>query len=106
MNLTHWFFENILSIVGFILTLVFVSVVFKSRRSPSSTMAWLIFVAVVPYVGIPLYILLGGRKLKAQASLKEKLHKDVPYDTIPTTIDRLDRFLLAGGASDLAENQT
>ncbi len=34
----------------------------KPRRSPSSTIAWLLAIVLVPWLGVPAYIFFGGRK--------------------------------------------
>ena len=33
------------------------------RRHPSAAMAWVIALALIPYVAIPLYLLVGNRKV-------------------------------------------
>ena len=42
----------------------------RERRSPSSTLAWLLVILLLPYVGVPLYIMFGGRKFKRMARRK------------------------------------
>jgi cardiolipin synthase len=41
----------------------------KSRRTSQSTLAWLLALALVPFVAIPLYLLLGSRKFPRRAKL-------------------------------------
>ena len=36
----------------------------RQRRSPSSTIAWLLAILLLPNVGVPLYIIFGGRKVR------------------------------------------
>ncbi|MCA9396591.1 MAG: PLDc N-terminal domain-containing protein, partial [Candidatus Omnitrophica bacterium] len=64
---------HIFSILGFGLALAFVIYLFKSNKSPSSTIAWLLVVFLIPYVGVPLYILFGGRKIRKMYEAKEML---------------------------------
>lgn len=64
---------HIFSILGFGLALAFVIYLFKSNKSPSSTIAWLLVVFLIPYLGVPLYILFGGRKIRKMYEAKEKL---------------------------------
>jgi cardiolipin synthase A/B len=40
---------------------------FESRRTPQSTFAWLLGFAFLPFVAIPLYLLLGARKFPRRA---------------------------------------
>jgi len=44
--------------------------VLQQRRSPQSALAWILFIVLVPYVGVPLFFALGIRKrgLPAPAS--------------------------------------
>ena len=39
----------------------------RQRRSPSSTIAWLLAILLLPNVGVPLYIIFGGRKVRRLA---------------------------------------
>ncbi len=62
-----WSLSHIFSILNFILTLLFVSYILRrSQKPPGSTLAWLLFVAVVPYLGIPIYVFLSRRKYLVQ----------------------------------------
>lgn len=45
-----------------LLSLLMAVVVLQQRRSPQSAVAWLLFMIVVPYVALPLFLLLGFRK--------------------------------------------
>ena len=50
----EWIFIQLLPSLGFILALVLLSHILKQRRSPTSTIAWLLAVFQIPYVGVPL----------------------------------------------------
>ncbi|MCE9571555.1 MAG: PLDc N-terminal domain-containing protein [Deltaproteobacteria bacterium] len=52
------------SVVTFALTLMLVARVLRSDRPASGSAAWLLGIVLVPYVGIPLYLMLGNRKLR------------------------------------------
>ena len=45
-----------------LLSLLMAVVVLQQRRSPQSAVAWLLFMIVVPYLALPLFLLLGFRK--------------------------------------------
>lgn len=66
----EWLFTHIGFIFGFLAALVLIAHVLTQRRAPSGTIAWLLAIVLVPYVGIPLYLMLGGRKMKRQAGRK------------------------------------
>jgi cardiolipin synthase len=59
----NWIALHILSTLGFILALLLFSNLLKQRKSPASILAWLMAIVFVPYVGVPLYLMLGGRKM-------------------------------------------
>src|SRR5262249_47011254 len=48
------------------------------RRSPSSTIAWLLIILLLPYVGVPLYVMFGGRKMNPLARRKERIYSLPP----------------------------
>ena len=68
-----WAPEHLVSMINFLLTLIFVSFILRSKKPPGSTLAWLFFIAAIPYVGIPFYIFLSGRKFKTKFQKKEAL---------------------------------
>ncbi len=64
-------FINFLPSIGFLLALVLLAHVLRQRRSPSSTLAWLMAIVFVPYLGVPLYMIFGGRKMTRMAGGKK-----------------------------------
>jgi cardiolipin synthase A/B len=68
--INNWLFSEFLTHLGFLLALVLMAGLLRERRSPSSTIAWLLVILLLPYVGVPLYIMFGGRKLKRMAGRK------------------------------------
>ena len=70
----NWLFSEFLTHLGFLLALVLMAVLLRQRRSPSSTIAWLLVILLAPYIGVPLYIMLGGRKIKRMARRKEPIY--------------------------------
>ena len=66
----NWLFSEFLTRVGFLLALVLMAGLLRQRRSPSSTIAWLLVILMLPYIGVPLYIMFGGRKIKRMAQRK------------------------------------
>ncbi len=69
----RWMLSYLLPALGFLLALVLVVHLLRERRPPASTMAWLLAIFLVPYVGVPLYLIFGGRKLKKAEERKESL---------------------------------
>jgi cardiolipin synthase len=59
----NWLLVHLLPSIGFILALAFLSHILRERRSPTSTLAWLMAIIFIPYLGVPLYLVFGGRKM-------------------------------------------
>ena len=58
-----WITAHLAVVVVAALTLVATASLLRGdRRSPQATLAWLLAVVLVPYVGLPLYLVLGGRR--------------------------------------------
>ncbi len=72
MNLLTLFIHFLPSL-GFILALVLLAHILKQRRSPASTLAWLMAIIFIPYIGVPLYLIFGGRKMTHMAASKQML---------------------------------
>lgn len=77
MKTVEFLFFHILPILGFLLALTLLVHQNREPRSPSSTVAWLLAILLVPYIGVPAYILFGGRKLKRMAKDKANLALDI-----------------------------
>jgi cardiolipin synthase A/B len=60
----HWILLHILPILGFFLAVTLLVHQNRAQRSPSSALAWLLAILLVPYLGVPAYVLFGGRKIK------------------------------------------
>jgi cardiolipin synthase len=75
MNL-NWLLIHLLTSIGFVLALVLLSHILRERRSPTSTLAWLMAIIFIPYLGVPLYLIFGGRKMISKAETKPKLSLD------------------------------
>jgi len=66
--------EHLLTISGFLLAVVLAVRVLQERRQPGGTLAWLMAIILIPYVGVPLYLLIGGRKVRRAARKKGSLY--------------------------------
>jgi cardiolipin synthase A/B len=77
-------------IVGFLLAVVLITHILLEPRSPSGTVAWLLAIILIPFVGVPLYLLIGGRKTSRTAATKEHLDFPEPPDVdIHSPMDKL-----------------
>jgi len=69
---------HVASVAGFLLALFLVARLMKERRAPANTFAWLLVIVFIPWLGVPLYLVIGGRKLKRLARNKSALVPVVP----------------------------
>ncbi len=61
------------AIIGLALGFVLIARLMREKRRPSNTFAWLLLIVLVPYIGVPLYLLIGGRKLARLTQDKSSL---------------------------------
>ena len=73
----YWISSELLTHLGFLLALVFLANLLKQKRSPSSTIAWLLVILLLPYVGVPLYVMFGGRKMNTMARRKSRIYNRI-----------------------------
>ena len=96
-----WLVPHISTILGFLLAVFLLSRILREHRPPASTMAWLLSILLVPYVGVPLYFLIGGRKHRRLAARKNQLYAAMlPRDDADAlrALNPIERILLTGGA--------
>lgn len=106
--LTNGLVATLFSIAGFTFALFLVARLMSEKRAPANTFAWLLIIILVPWVGVPLYLLLGGRKLRRLAERKTRLLPRLPHGTdspfpvgeSPTT----QTIISAGGTPPVAGN--
>ncbi|MCL5965979.1 MAG: cardiolipin synthase [Deltaproteobacteria bacterium] len=60
----------VLSTAGYVLAFFLVPRIILERRHPSATMAWVLAIALLPVVGVPLYFLVGGRRIRRHIRAK------------------------------------
>jgi cardiolipin synthase len=73
MMKVNWILLHVLPIMGFFLAVTLLVHQGRKRRSPSSTVAWLLAILLVPYIGVPAYLMFGGRKIKRMIKNKADL---------------------------------
>lgn len=96
------------SIAGFALALFLVARLMSEKRAPANTFAWLLIIVLVPWVGVPLYLLLGGRKLRRIAERKSRVRPVLPHaaaNPFPVTQSpTVQTIVSAGGAPPVTGN--
>ncbi|HEY1108038.1 MAG TPA: PLDc N-terminal domain-containing protein, partial [Opitutaceae bacterium] len=81
---TDWFLRDglaaaLFSIAGFLLALFMVARLVGEKRAPANTFAWILVVVLLPWLGVPLYLLIGGRKLRKIAEKKTPVEPRLPH---------------------------
>lgn len=71
--LARGWLPDLLTIGGFVLALLLVARLMSQKKAPANTFAWLLIIVLLPYVGVPLYLIFGGRKLRQLAARKAPL---------------------------------
>lgn len=59
--------------LGFGLAFLIIARLMREKRRPSATVAWLLLMLWVPVIGVPLYLIFGGRKISRLTQLKDRL---------------------------------
>lgn len=68
------------TVLMILLAILLIAQILRSRRVPAATLGWLIVIIFVPYIGIPLYMLIGERKL--QAKIRRISRIDMPNPAV------------------------
>ncbi len=100
--LDHPLIGHLLTMGGVVLALFAVARIISERRQPSNTLAWLLAIVLIPYVGVPLYLVLGGRKLRRLLARKAPFCPSLPGNVpvrAATTASPTAHTATAGGAS-------
>lgn len=66
-------YSNLFAVFGFILALLILARLINEKRNPSNFFAWSFLILFLPFVGVPLYFLFGGRKSRRLAQLKREV---------------------------------
>src|SRR5687768_16261060 len=71
-------YTHLFTVGGFVLAVFAIARLVSEKRPPSNTVAWLLMIILIPYVGVPLYLLFGGRKIKRLAQRKRPVLPHLP----------------------------
>ena len=90
---------HLLTVAGFLLAFFAIARLMSERKQPGNTFAWLFAIAFVPYVGVPLFLMFGGRKVKRLAARKGQLCPVLPgVPPAPSATTFAARVLTLNGA--------
>jgi cardiolipin synthase len=95
----HPISSHLLTVIGFLLAFLAIARLMSERKQPGNTFAWLFAIAFVPWLGVPLYLMFGGRKVKKLAAGKARIRPVVPNTPIGPSADSFAaRVLTLNGA--------
>lgn len=80
---------HLLTVAGFLLAFFAIARLMSQRKQPGNTFAWLLAIAFVPYLGVPLYLMLGGRKVRKLAARKARFSPtttSTPFPIVEQTL--------------------
>ncbi len=84
MSATQWLFAHSLEIIGYLLAILLIPRILLERRHPGATVAWVLVIGLVPFLGVPLYFLIGGRRIKKVSSQKDwRIPREDPSQATP-----------------------
>ena len=89
--------QHLATIVGFVLALLLVSRVLRQHSRPTTSIAWFLFMVLVPWVGVPAYLVFGGRKVRNRAGRKPDLYAKSAAPLADNVADDSARRLVACG---------
>ncbi|MGE5248299.1 MAG: PLDc N-terminal domain-containing protein, partial [Verrucomicrobiota bacterium] len=106
----HDLWQNVLlglNVVGYAFALFLIPRIILERRHPSATLAWALSIALLPLVGVPMYYLIGVRRIRrhirakiaAASSLSSPLDHRIRPEELPTpSAEACGTVLKAAGA--------
>lgn len=94
-----WILPHILTVLGFALCVLLIARLFRSHHTPGVTMAWLLAILLIPWAGVPAYLLFGGRKVRRMVRRKEALYGQPEEGRQPENVSQqtTERVLVTAG---------
>jgi cardiolipin synthase len=103
--ISFWLHHS-LSALSFLLTLLFASFVLRAKKPAGSTMAWLFFIILIPYLGIPIYLFLSNTKFPTRLSRKNRLYRPDKVRLSDSNLSNARKILAAAGIDDPRPNHS
>ena len=64
MGFSQWIIAHFFEIAGYLFALILIPRILLERHHPGATVAWLLAIGLIPYLGVPLYFLIGGKRIQ------------------------------------------
>jgi len=97
-----WWLSHLAWVGGFLLGALLLGHIIRQHRPPASTLAWILFIVMAPYLGVPFYLVFGGRKVKLLARSKANLRREAGRSP-DKNLSPLEQLLMAHGVSPADE---
>jgi cardiolipin synthase len=75
--------EHLAVVAGFVLGLLLVTRVLREHTRPVTSIAWMLFMLFAPWLGVPAYLVFGGRKVQQLSARKPLLHAPAQQPDAP-----------------------
>ncbi|MCX8063785.1 MAG: phospholipase D-like domain-containing protein [Candidatus Hydrogenedentes bacterium] len=94
--------EHAFAIFGFLLATYFIWRVLNEHRRPGGAISWILIIIFAPYIGVPLYFILGKRKWVRKAHSKIPLYSQssIPQEK-KNFINPVEKVLITAGAPQI-----
>jgi len=69
---------HLATVAGFLLAFFLIGRLLSERKAPANTFAWLLVIVFIPWLGVPLFLIFGGRKLRRLVRDKRVLSPVIP----------------------------
>lgn len=76
-----WFATHLFVVIVGLIVTVSAAIILQQRRSPQATLAWLMFLVLLPYLAIPLFLVMGFRKRREMPGVAQgSIHTEPGLD--------------------------
>ncbi len=95
--------EHFFTVIGFLLAVFLILKIISEHRRPGGAISWLIAIIFAPYIGVPLYFILGGRKITKKINRKEPLYTTPNTKPEQPVKNPIERVLLSSGMPSIRQ---
>lgn len=89
--------EHFFTIIGFLFAIFLILKIISEYRRPGGAISWVIAIIFAPYIGVPLYFILGSRKIAKRINKKEPLYSSSSTKPEQPIKNPIERVLLSAG---------
>lgn len=89
--------DYIFTIIGFLLAIFLMIKVIREHHRPGGAIAWVLIIVFAPYIGVPLYFIIGNRKIARGIKRKEPLYTTPETKPNQPIRNPVEKVLLSSG---------